>query len=51
MTRYLDRYALTYIDMYPELVNPGEPSTLVIVAGAGVALIGVYLITVFLFSL
>lgn len=46
----MNRHALTYIDLYPEPIER-EPSALAIWAGAAFALLTVYLLTVFLFSL
>jgi hypothetical protein len=47
----MNRHALTYIDMYPEPVDTREPSALVVWLGAAVVFGGLYLLTVFLFSL
>jgi hypothetical protein len=47
----MNRHQLTYIDMYPEPVDTREPSTLVVWLGAACVLGGLYLLTVFLFSL
>jgi len=44
------RHALRYIDMHPAPLER-EPSGFAIVAGAALALIAVFLVTVFLFSL
>lgn len=44
------RHTLRYIDLHPAPVDR-EPSPLAIWAGAALALIAVYLITVFLFTL
>jgi hypothetical protein len=46
----MNRHALTYIDLHPEPIER-EPSTLAIWAGAAFALLAVYLLTVFAFSL
>lgn len=46
----MNRHSLTYIDLHPEPLER-EPSPLAIWAGAALALIAVYLITVFLFTL
>ena len=46
----MNRHRLTYIEMYPEPLER-EPSTLAIVAGAALALIAFWVITVCLFSL
>jgi hypothetical protein len=46
----MNRHQLTYIDMHPQPVTP-EPSGLAIWAGAAFALLTVYLLTVFAFSL
>jgi hypothetical protein len=46
----MNKHQLTYIDFYPAPVDR-EPSALAIWAGAALALIAVYLLTVFLFTL
>jgi hypothetical protein len=46
----MNKHQLTYIDLYPAPVDR-EPSALAIWAGAALALIAVYLITLFLFTL
>jgi hypothetical protein len=46
----MSKHKLTYIDLYPAPVDR-EPSALAIWAGAALALIAVYLITLFLFTL
>lgn len=46
----MNRHALTYIDMYPAPIER-EPSPLAIWAGAAFALVALWVITVFLFSL
>lgn len=46
----MNKHQLTYIDMYPAPVDR-EPSALAIWAGAALALIALYLLTVFLFTL
>jgi hypothetical protein len=46
----MSKHQLTYIDFYPVPVDR-EPSPLAIWAGAALALIAVYLLTVFLFTL
>jgi hypothetical protein len=46
----MNRHQLTYIDLHPQPVDR-EPSALAIWAGAALALIAVYLITLFLFTL
>jgi len=46
----MNKHQLTYIDMYPAPVDR-EPSALAIWAGAALALIALYLITLFLFTL
>ena len=43
------RHRLTYIDLHPE--KPASPPDWAIVLGAAVALIALYLVTAFLFSL
>ena len=47
----MNRHQLTYIDMYPQPVEVKEPSTLAIWAGAAQALVAVYVVTLFLFTL
>ena len=47
----MNRHSLTYIEMYPEPVKTDEPHPLAICAGAALALLALWLITVFLFSL
>ena len=47
----MNKHQLTYIDMYPQPVTQHEPSGLMIWAGAAVALVALYCVTVFLFSL
>lgn len=44
-------HKLTYIEMYPEPLSTNEPSGSKIIGGAFVAVVGVYLLTVFAFSL
>jgi hypothetical protein len=46
----MNRHQLTYIDLHPEPVER-EPSGFAIWAGAAVALVALYCVTVFLFSL
>ena len=46
----MNRHALHYIEMYPQPLER-EPGPLAIVAGAALALIALWVITVFLFSL
>jgi hypothetical protein len=46
----MNRHQLTYIDLHPESIER-EPSTLAIWAGAAVALLALWCVTVFLFSL
>jgi hypothetical protein len=46
----MSKHKLTYIDFYPAPVDR-EPSALAIWAGAALALIALYLITLFLFTL
>jgi hypothetical protein len=46
----MNKHKLTYIDLYPAPVDR-EPSPLAIWAGAALALIALYLLTVFLFTL
>jgi hypothetical protein len=46
----MNRHQLTYIDLHPQPIER-EPSTLTIWAGAALALVALWCITVFLFSL
>jgi hypothetical protein len=46
----MNRHALNYIDLHPAPIER-EPSTLAIVAGAAFALVALWCVTVFLFSL
>ncbi len=46
----MSRHNLNYVDLHPAPVER-EPSTLAIWAGAALALIALYLITLFLFTL
>ena len=46
----MNRHQLTYIDLHPEPIER-EPSPLAIFCGAAVALVALYCVTVFLFSL
>lgn len=46
----MNRHSLHYIDMHPEPIRQDPPDWLIIL-GAALALIAVWLITVFLFSL
>ena len=46
----MSKHKLTYIDLYPAPVDR-DPSPLAIWAGAALALIALYLLTVFLFTL
>lgn len=47
----MNRHQITYIDLRPHPVQDKEPSTLAIWAGAALALVAVYAVTVFLFSM
>ncbi len=47
----MSKHQLTYIDLHPQPVESKEPSTLAIWAGAALALVAVYAVTVFLFSM
>lgn len=47
----MNRHALTYIDFYPQPVTSAEPSGFAIWTGATFALVALYCVTVFLFSL
>jgi len=44
-------HKLTYIEMYPEPLNTGEPSPLAIIGGAAAFAALMYLLTVLAFSL
>ena len=46
----MNRHSLTYIDLHPQPIER-EPHPLAIWAGAALALLALWLITVFLFSL
>lgn len=46
----MNRHSLTYIDLHPQPLER-EPGPLAIVAGAALAMIALWVITVFLFSL
>jgi hypothetical protein len=46
----MNRHQLTYIDLYPEPIER-EPSGFAIFCGAAVALVALYCVTVFAFSL
>ena len=50
-TDTMNRHNLHYIDLHPEPLKAEEPSPLMIWAGAALALLALWLITVFLFSL
>lgn len=47
----MSKHQLTYVDLHPQPVETREPSTLAIWAGAAMALVAVYAVTVFLFTL
>lgn len=47
----MNKHQLTYVDFYPQPVTSAEPSGFAIWTGAALALLAVYLLTVFLFSL
>lgn len=47
----MNRHQLTYIDLHPEPIEQRESSTLAIWCGAALALVALWCITVFLFSL
>ena len=47
----MNRHQLTYIDLHPAPVDTREPSTLAIWAGAALALVAVYVVTLFVFTL
>lgn len=46
----MSKHSLHYLDLHPEPVER-EPSTLAIFAGAALALVALWCVTVFLFSL
>jgi hypothetical protein len=46
----MSRHQLTYIDLHPEPIER-KPSGVAIFCGAAVALVALYCVTVFLFSL
>lgn len=46
----MNRHSLTYIEMYPQPLER-EPSPFAIVAGAALALVALWVLTVCLFSL
>jgi hypothetical protein len=46
----MNRHQLTYIDLYPQPIER-EPSGFALFLGAVVALVALYCVTVFLFSL
>lgn len=46
----MNRHSLTYIEMYPKPAER-EPNPLAILAGAALALLAVWCVTCFLFSL
>jgi hypothetical protein len=46
----MNKHQLTYIDLYPQPIER-EPSGFAIVCGAALALVALYCVTVFLFSL
>jgi hypothetical protein len=48
----MNRHRLTYVDLHPEALGREKPPhPLALIAGAAVALIALYLLTVFAFSL
>lgn len=47
----MNRHQLTYIDLHPEPVKTDEPHPVLIWGGAALALLALWLITVFLFTL
>lgn len=47
----MHKHQLTYVDLHPAPVQAKEPSTLAIWAGAALALVALYAVTVFLFTL
>ena len=46
----MNRHQLTYIDLYPEPIEQ-KPSGFAVFCGAALALVALYCVTVFLFSL
>lgn len=47
----MSKHQITYVDLHPQPVEVKEPSTLAIWAGAALALVAVYVVTLFLFTL
>lgn len=47
----MNRHSLTYIDLHPQPLRQREPGPIRIVGGAALALLAVWCLTVFLFSL
>jgi hypothetical protein len=48
----MNKHRLTYVDLHPEVLGREKPPhPLALIAGAAVALIALYLVTVFAFSL
>ena len=48
----MNKHRLTYVDLHPEALGREKPPhPLALIAGAAVALIALYLVTVFTFSL
>lgn len=47
----MSKHQLTYIDLHPQPVETKEPSTLAIWAGAAMALVALYVVTIFLFTM
>ena len=47
----MNRHSLTYIDLHPQPVQTDEPHPLAIWAGAALALLALWCVTAFFFSL
>lgn len=47
----MSKHQLTYIDLHPAPVRDKEPSAIAIWAGAALALVALYAVTVFLFTM
>lgn len=47
----MSKHQLTYLDLHPAPVQDKEPSTLAIWAGAAMALVALYAVTLFLFTM
>lgn len=47
----MSKHQLTYVDLHPQPVETKEPSTIAIWAGAALALVAVYAVTIFIFTM